>query len=146
MRGSPLIRTFLVLLVLTAAGFGLNLLGNKKSILQPVGRTESATDSEVIETRFVLTLSAEASKISIESNGQTHPFDPSSQSITGDLTLGIGHPTLFLDIEWKDQTPSPRFAKLVLEPDGVPTMTKVFDSEGDLSDVWEIHLHHDEHE
>jgi hypothetical protein len=146
MRGSPLIRTLIVLIALLAAGFGLSVLGNKRPSPKPVVTPENVAHSESINTPFVLTLSAPAKKLTIESLGETHNFDASSQTISGILPLEEGHPTLFIDIEWADANPSPRFAKLVLEPIGHPTQTKIFDTVGPLSDVWELHLHHDEHE
>jgi len=149
MRGSPLIRTLIVLIALVVAGFGLNTLGSRREThrgLQPPPQTELEPDPKSINTPFVLTLSAPAKRIILESLGQIHTFDVNSQTISGTVPLELGHPTLFIDIEWADSKPAPRFAKLVLEPAGFPTMTKVFDSTGNLSDVWELHLHHDEHE
>lgn len=146
MRGSPLIRTLIVLVALLVAGFGLSVLGSKRPSPQPGVAPNVVADSETLNSPFVLTLSAPVKKVSIESLGKTFDFDTSTQTISGTLPLEGGHPTLFIDIEWADTNPSPRFAKLVLEPAGHPTQTKIFDATGTLSDVWELHLHHDEHE
>ncbi|MGB6221221.1 hypothetical protein [Haloferula sp.] len=149
MRGSPLIRTLIVLITLIVAGIGLSSLGSRRPA---DNRAQTTTPSEPqanltsVTSPFVLTLSAPAKSVTLESLGQTYPFDASSQTISGSLPIELGHPTLFIDIEWANQDPSPRFAKLVLEPNGFPTQTKTFDATGDLSDVWELHLHHDEHE
>lgn len=131
----------MVLIALLVAGFGLIVLGNKKPSPQPIENPDAVSKSVAIDTPFILTLSAPARKITLESIGQTYSFDPSTQTISGTVPVEKGHPAIFIDIEWADQKPSPRFAKLVLEPAGLPTMTKVFDSTGDLSDVWEMHLH-----
>ena len=146
MRGSPLIRTLLVLIALSVAGFGLSLMGSKRSNPGTTGIPENIPEPVAIDTPFVLTLSAPAKQVSIESMNQTYAFDSSSQTISGNLPIEIGHPSLFIDIVWVDSNPAPRFAKLVLEPAGHPTKTKIFDTTGNLSDVWELHLHHDEHE
>ena len=149
MRGSPLIRTLIVLIALLAAGFGLVTLRSSKGPdrqLQQPPIEEPSTEAPSLDTPFILTLSAPAKKASLESLGQTFDFTPSSQTLSGSLPIELGHPTLFIDIEWADQNPSPRFPKLVLEPAGFPTLTKIFDTTGDLSDVWELHLHHDDHE
>ena len=149
MRGSPLIRTLIVLIALVAAGFGLSSLGSRRPTDTGAPSTASAepqADPKSLVSPFVLTLSAPAKEVIIESIGQTFSFDASTQTISGTLPIELGHPTLFIDIKWADQNPSPRFAKLVLEPTGFPTQTKIFDATGDLSDVWELHLHHDEHE
>ncbi|MEP4076373.1 hypothetical protein [Haloferula sp.] len=129
------------MIALTVAGFGLSMLGNKRSAPRPTIPEESTANPLLIETPFVLTLSEAAKTITIESASELHHFETSSQTITGSLPVEKGHPSLFIDIEWEDPNPSPRFAKLVLEPAGLPTLKKVFDSNGKLSDVWELHLH-----
>jgi hypothetical protein len=149
MRGSPLIRTLIVLIALLAAGFGLVTIGSsgsKDSQPKSAPIDEPSVGTPSIDTPFILTLSAPAKKVFIESLGQTYFFEATSQTLSGSIPIELGHPTLFIDIEWTDQNPSPRFAKLALEPVGFPTLTKIFDTTGDLSDVWEIHLHHDDHE
>lgn len=149
MRGSPLIRTLIVLIALIAVGIGLSALGSRRPTdhgAQTTAHPEPKADPTSVTSPFVLTLSAPAKTITLESLGKTYNFDASSQTISGSLPIELGHPALFIDIEWTDSNPSPRFAKLVLEPAGFSTQTKTFDATGDLSDVWELHLHHDEHE
>jgi len=148
MRGSPLIRTLIVLIALIAAGLGLSALGSRRPADDGSSSTvplEPKAEPKSVTSPFVLTLSAPAKTITLESLGETHSLDASTQTISGTLPIELGHPTLFIDIAWADQNPSPHFAKLVLEPTGFPTQTKIFDASGDLSDVWELHLHHDEH-
>ena len=141
MRGSPLIRTVIVLLalVLTAAGLA--------SLRRPPGpppppAVPPGPPVETIATPFFLTLSAPASRVTLESAGEILEIEPEgSTRLAGTLPLESGHPVLFIDIVWRDPADAPRFAKLVLEPPGHPTATRIFDATGALSDVWELHLH-----
>ncbi|MFC7336612.1 hypothetical protein ACFQY0_05450 [Haloferula chungangensis] len=149
MRGSPLIRTLIVLITLLVAGIGLSALGSHRSVdegNQATTPLAPEADPTSVTSPFVLTLSAPAQSVAVESLGQTYSYDSSSQTISGSLPVELGHPTLFIDIEWADPQPSPRFAKLVLEPAGFATQTKIFDATGAISDVWELHLHHHDHE
>lgn len=142
MHGSPLIRTFLVLLALALTAAGLVTL--TRAPLVPVAASEPVPEGEAtgeLSCPFVLTLSAPAQSITLESAGKVVSIPPVSQVVSGTLPLEPGHPTIFIDIVWAEPDSTPRFAKLVLEPTGRPTQARVFDAAGPLSDAWELHLH-----
>ncbi|MEM1084622.1 MAG: hypothetical protein AAGI48_10975 [Verrucomicrobiota bacterium] len=141
MRGSPLIRTLIVVVALAFTGFGLSKLGAKRTVTIPPPTEEEASPAAGISTPFTLTLSAQAREAILESGDHIETLTPDDQVLAGRLMLQPGHPTVFITVKWKDDEASPRFAKLVLEPAGFPTLTRVFDARGDISDVWEFHLH-----
>lgn len=87
MRGSPLIRTLIVLIALLLAGFGLGVLGKKRPSPEQAVTPEVLAEPIAKDTPFVFTLSAPATKVFIESLGQTYSFNPSSQTISGTLPL-----------------------------------------------------------
>jgi hypothetical protein len=141
MRGSPLIRTLIVVLGLAIIGMGLAKLGSEGPTPPPPAIEAPDDRAGSIAAPFVLTLSADARSVELESSGQVQTFEPDTRILAGTLPLEPGHPTVFITVKWSDPEPSPRFAKLVLEPAGLPSMNRVFDAQGNLSDVWEMHLH-----
>jgi hypothetical protein len=137
-RGSPLLKSILVLLALTAAGFGLMRLTDiRPAVSAPVPTDPpapiAASSSKSLPYRLIL--SSVTSEIHI-SSGDSPPLHEAS----GRLSLSSENPTINLVVRWKiDPAPGEhRFAKLVLEPTGKPTITHVFDSAGDIDDILEL--------
>jgi hypothetical protein len=137
-RGSPLLKSILVLIALVVAGFGLMRLTNiRPTVSAPssVDTTAPIPASTGKSLPYRLILSAETSEILI-SSGNESPLRETS----GRLLLPSEHPTINLVVRWKTQ-PAPgehRFAKLILEPAGKPTITHVFDAAGDIDDILEL--------
>ena len=84
---------------------------------------------------YRLILSAEASEIRISAGNETPLSDPS-----GRLSVSSEHPLISLVVKWKSEPAAGehRFAKLILEPVGKPTITHVFDAAGDIDDILEL--------
>ncbi|GAA5482447.1 hypothetical protein [Haloferula sargassicola] len=141
MRGSPLTRTLILLIGLVVAAVGTRALTAPKAPVSSPSKITAPTDRELTETRFELTLSAPAKEVILESAGKTVSPEIIGLILTGSLPTEGGHPTIFLTIRWAESDDTPRFAKLRLEPPGLPTLTQTFDAIGDLDDVWEPHLH-----
>ena len=142
MRGSPLIRTLLVILGLLAAAAGVSVL-TKSRTPRPtqVQASEAGPERSLTEIPFELTLSAPAREVILES-----ALVQVSPEIDGPVLRGIlfaegDHSPIFITIHWAEGDDTPKFAKLRLEPPGLPTLTRTFDAIGDLEDVWEPHLH-----
>lgn len=140
MRGSPIIRTLLIAIGLVLAAAGIHTLTGIAKAPSPAAPPPS-TESAVTEVPFELTLSAPARDVVLESAGKSQSLGAGGFVLTGTLPVADDHPTVFLTIRWAETGDTPRFAKLRLEPPGLPTQTHTFDSIGDLEDVWEPHLH-----
>jgi hypothetical protein len=97
--------------------------------------------ADLVPTPFFLTLSAPASEVILECGEATLNLTAGTQQLSGSLPLTGDHPSIFITIRWQGQDQDPKFAKLRLEPAGLATQEKIFDSVGELSDVWEPHLH-----
>lgn len=131
-----------VVLVLTAIGLrGLTQPARSPEPSRPTTVESEAQGAEILETDFFLTLSAPASEVLIESGDQSIRLTNTTQHESGKINLPHGHPAIFITIKWTEEDEAPRFAKLRLEPKGLATQEKTFDSSGELSDVWEPHLH-----
>lgn len=143
MRGSPLFRTLAVAIALILAAAGLTLLGHQPSHPPaPVGPSPAGpTSATRVPASFILTLSDPAESVVLETGGKTVTLNPDQLRQAGTLMLETGHPRVFIDVTWSDSAPRSRFVKLVLEPEGHPTLTRYFDAPGAIADVWEIHLH-----
>ncbi|MCH7226305.1 hypothetical protein [Haloferula sp. A504] len=140
MRGSPLIRTIVVLLALLAAAFGIRKIAVDpvSAPVQPPAPVAGAASS----APFFLTFSAPPSEVILESAGEILKLRPEGTTAHGSIKLSDDHPTLFVSILWDAGDDSvPRFAKLTLEPPGQATKTRTFDGLGAIDDVWELHLH-----
>lgn len=141
MRGSPLIRSILMAVVLALAALGIrNLTKSRTEAVVESGAT-IAEASHRVDTPFFLTLSAPASEVLLEAGEEAVRLTPTAQQLSGRIPLTAGHPTLFLTVRWLDESTQPRFAKLRLEPEGLSTQERTFDAIGEISDVWEPHLH-----
>ncbi|MFT4175946.1 MAG: hypothetical protein QM627_04760 [Luteolibacter sp.] len=134
MRGSPLIRFFLLSLLLIAAGIGLQRLTRVREPLpQPSAPTAERGTAKTLSVPYRLQLSSTASSVELSSG------DFKTSALTGSLPLDAEHPQIFLTVKWQapPTTGELRFAKLTLEPAGRSTLTHTFDASGDIDDVFE---------
>ena len=144
MRGSPLIRTFLLCLGLLLAWLGVHRLTSRESaVITPPATHSGSTsaDSAATTIPFELTLSAPAREVIVESAGKVIQLPANSQILTGELTVTDDHPAIFVTVRWAESGEVPRFAKLRIEPPSLATRSHTFDALGDIEDVWEPHLH-----
>ncbi len=134
MRGFPLLRSFLILLCLAASGIGLARLTVTPPAPQRIGPAggETLAASAATSLSYRLVLSAEAAEIRIASGDC-----PALSTASGTLPAA---PFITLAVRWKNPPAAgeQRFAKLVLEPAGKPTLTHVFDAPGDIDDILEL--------
>ena len=142
MGGSPLLRTILVAIALACIAVGIAGVTKPKVHATPVPSVrDEENQPESVVSPFFLTLSAKAKLVLIEVGGDKVEMRPDSLTPTGDIKISGEHPTIFLTVEWESDEEIPRFAKLVLEPPRLPTLSKTFDSSGRISAVWEPHFH-----
>lgn len=141
MRGSPLFRTLAVAIALIACGWSLRALTTRPEAPVASPPAENPRPEEAGRpVPFFLTLSHPAHSVSLESAAANQQLSPDSQQLAGSIALQAEHDAIFLRIEWQDEAPAPRFAKLVIEPAERSSLTRTFDATGTLEDVWEIHL------
>jgi len=136
-RGSPLIRTVLVLLALVVSGIGFARLTDRGAKVpdhvNDAGLPE--TGISVSSAKYFLTLSSQASSVSL--GGRT--IEPeASGDYSGSMDLEKKAPAIFLKVVWKEASGSRRFAKLVIEAPGEETFTHVFDAPEGIDDFVEL--------
>ncbi|WP_367873234.1 hypothetical protein [Luteolibacter sp. Populi] len=132
MRGSPLLRTLIVLAALLVTGLALARLTHSRSVQAPVDKEEpAAAPVEIKKASFELFLSSTAKEISLDAGAAP------ATTLSGSLEVPGDHPVISLRVAWTDNSPGHRFAKLRLEIPGKPTLEHVFDSSGDIDDIWE---------
>lgn len=142
MRGSPLVRTALVSVLLFAAAFGLFLLNSDRGLSPEPQVVETSPDSSTtIGVPFVLTLSHLPSSVQLGSF-LVEPANDQLKIYAGMLDLKTDDPLVEIAVEWQDSQSGTRFAKLALEAPGQPTLTHYFESIGNLSDIWEPEWRH----
>lgn len=138
MRGSPLLRTFLLLLVLIGTGLWIVRVTRARDLTPPTSapteETGSATDARTIPYRLTLSAPAEFVEIGTLDSAAT------SSALRGELEVSSDAPVLTLLVRWRDaaETNVHRFARLTLEIPGRDTIEHVFDAAGDIDDVWEL--------
>lgn len=134
-RGSPLLRSIFILLALAMSGLALVKLTATQQPPPVAAERAAAAPTTALVIPYQLMLSAQASSIEIAGNDRP-PLDQPS----GTLSFDPKNPFLTVFIRWKTP-PAPgerRFAKLTLDPPGKPTLTHVFDSAGDIDDLFEL--------
>ncbi len=134
-RGSPLLRSIVIVLLLIASAAVLaRLTSTRAPEKAPLQATPAETKPSSQRLPYRLILSAETAEVKLSAGDR-----PAVSELSGVLETAPNAP-LFLTVRWK--TPAAagehRFAKLVLEPAGKPTITHVFDAEGDIDDVFEL--------
>ncbi|WAC17902.1 hypothetical protein OVA24_11670 [Luteolibacter sp. SL250] len=130
-----MLRSIIILLLLIASAAVLVRLTATRTPA-PTARQEQAAESKPTDQRlpYRLTFSAETAEVKLSAGDQ-----PPVSELSGILEAAPQAP-LFLSVRWKSPAAAGehRFAKLVLEPAGRPTITHVFDAEGDIDDVFEL--------
>lgn len=137
MRGSPLLRTLIVLAVLVLAGFGLARLTDPPTPAPEVAKPIAVPAPQASPATFELLLSTTAKSVSLEAGGPTVVHESPVGAITGTLEIHGEQPVIFLKVEWADTTPGHRFAKLRIDRPGKETLEHVFSAPGDIDDLWE---------
>ncbi len=142
-RGSPLIRTALVLLAILASGLVFSYLtADQGSKLVAGGDTTEVKSKQLIRARYILTLSERAAFVEIESAGEKSSTNLSSESgiepLTGDILIDLDKPVVFLKVNWYELGDRRGFAKLVIEAAGQETVTQVFDATGNIDEFLEL--------
>lgn len=137
MRGSPLLRTLVVLAVLVLAGLGLARLTAPSTPKPVVEDQKPSPAAESSTATFELLLSATAKSVSLEAGGPAFVRESPAGPLTGTLEVMGEQPVIFLKVEWADTTPGHRFAKLRIDRSGQETLEHVFSAPGDIDDLWE---------
>jgi hypothetical protein len=143
-RGSPLLRTFLILAALVVSGIGfarLTHIGTSATAGQ--GEEVSATtESKLIPAKIYLSLSRPVGFLEIKIGEKKVGLTRVEQwDFIGTATIDFSNPIVTLKTLPND--PKRRgvariFAKLVVEADGKETFTHVFDADGDIDDFVEL--------
>ncbi len=139
MRGSPLLRTLIVLAALLATIVGLMRLTSSpvQAVVAPVEAPKTVRAAqEIRKIPFELTLSAKAESVSVTGCIGLFGSKESAEPLTGVITVGDEIPGIYVKVHWADSSPGHRFAKLRLEIPGKPTLEHVFDAAGDIDDFW----------
>ena len=134
MRGSPLLRTLIVLAALLVTGLALARLTNRqspRSVPIPDSQKPAKPTDPAKKAGFELFLSGAAKEISLDAGATP------ATTLSGSLEVSGDRPVVSLRVAWADHSPGHRFAKLRLEIPGKPTLEHVFDSSGDIDDIWE---------
>jgi hypothetical protein len=142
-RGSPLIRFFLLALALAATAVGIARVTSSREsaspALSPV--TVVKPDKAKNAVPYRLLLSAPATEVVLAATNEIRT-PVTDGSLSGVLEIDPANPNLSLIVRWK--TPASagehRFAKLTLEAAGKDTFTHVFDADGDIDDFLELPL------
>jgi len=140
MRGSPLLRTLIVLAALLLTGLALSRLTARHqapvTTVTQQGMT-STPEPASSKTTFELILSGTAEEISLDAGAATVRKTNTAGPISGRLELSGESPVISLRVTWKDEAPGHRFAMLRLEVPGKDTLEHVFSAPGEIDDIWE---------
>ncbi len=142
-RGSPLLRFFLMVFALLLTSMGL-IRVTSAGHTKPEKKSAQAQPDQNTAQRipFRLLLSAPAAEIQIDAGTGFQTFPTDHSPLTGTLDLDAKNPRLSLTVKWQNP-PNPgehRFARLTLEHPGLPTFQHVFDAAGDIDDFIELPL------
>ena len=146
MRGSPLLRTFLILAALVLSGIGFARLTHKGTAATGMQRVEVSTTGEEITAKVFLTFSETAGSVHLNSGseGILLPDSPGNEpnmtwrEFSSEITIDKKDPVIYLKVVWSQASGNRRFAKLVVEAEGKETFTHVFDADGDIDDFVEL--------
>lgn len=143
-RGSPLIRAAWVLVAILVTGLGFLRLTGSPAVVEPAGKSveETARKDQRLRARFVLTFSDRPEHVELASAGEVVSRTFSSESmeneIQGNLLIDPEEPVVSVKVQWYELGEKHGFVKLVLEVEGQPTITRVFDEAGDIDDFLEV--------
>ncbi len=139
MRGSPIIRTILILVLILASGLGFIRLTAGPGETTQISDPKPIVAENRLLARYYLDLSASARSVVIGAGDrEIKPTPISPGQYSGELEIATKGAILDLSIEWEGNAEGRRFAKLVLETDGKPTFTHVFDADGAIEDFVEL--------
>lgn len=146
MRGSPLLRTLLLLIVVGATAIGLRILTGPAITPFPAKQAIPTPAGHSSVTPFVLELSKPAKSVNIETlDGKqlAHPACDVSAVLAGTIELPSKASHIALRVIWQETSfpTHPGFVRLTLEPPGKPTISHVFISGRDVDDIWELFGH-----
>jgi hypothetical protein len=138
MRGSPLLRTLVVLAALLLAAAGLFRLTAPArpapaAAPDPTGQSPATPATATFE----LLLSATAASIALDAGGPAIVHQNTAEPLSGRLELVGAAPLISLKIQWADTAPGHRFARLRLDRPGQDSIEHVFSAPGDIDDIWE---------
>ena len=139
MRGSPFLRTLIVLAALLVTGLALARLTAerpRKTVQEQVDSSAKAPTA-VKKATYELILSGTAKEVSLDGGAASATATNSAGPLAGSLEISGEMPVISLSVKWAEQSPCHRFAKLRLEIPGKPTLEHVFDATGDIDDIWE---------
>ena len=142
-RGSPLIRTALVLLAILVSGLAFShLTSNQESKPVAGGETKELKSKQLLRAHYIVTLSERAAYVEVGSAGEVSATNLSSESgiepLTGDIKIDLDKPVVFLKVNWYELGERRGFAKLVIEAAGQETVTQVFDATGNIDEFLEL--------
>ncbi|MEO7341559.1 MAG: hypothetical protein ABI073_11840 [Luteolibacter sp.] len=124
----------------TAAGL-MHVTSAKLTAESPAGPVVAKT-AIAASVPFRLVLSAPAAEVKIDTGGPVVPVSLDSSPMIGKLELDPSNPHVSLFVHWKNPPAAGehRFAKLALEAAGQPTLTHIFDADGDIDELLELPL------
>lgn len=139
MRGSPFLRTLIVLAALLVTGLALARLTAERPRETELEEVDASpeTPATVKKATYELILSGTAKEVSLGGGAAPTTATNSTGPLTGSLEISGEMPVISLNVKWAEQAPGHRFAKLRLEIPGKPTLEHVFDAAGDIDDIWE---------
>jgi hypothetical protein len=143
-RGSPLIRTFLILAAIVLSGIGFARLTHKGTAATGAQGEEMAATSEGerIPAKVYLTLSHLSGFFALTVGEENVALVRGAEGkLSGSALIDPENPVAFLKVSClaKDPKDGQRiFAKLVVEAEGEETFTHVFDADGDIDDFVEL--------
>ncbi len=141
MKGSPLLRIFILAIGLVGTAILFAAITDQKSSRIPIqdnfpiklpNEVKNSTPS-----RFVLQLSSSAT-VSITNSQGTELLFKEGTNFQGNFLLAKEDEVLFLEITWEKPPTGQNFAKLTLEPLRSKASTYYFDSSTDIDDFIEL--------
>ncbi len=145
MRGSPLLRTFLILAALVVSGIGFARLTHKGTTVNAGSVEEVTARSEKISAKVFLTFSEAAGSVQLNSGDRSimaglpgNLEKMTWREFSTEITIEKKEPVIYLNVVWSQVSGNRRFAKLVVEAEGRETFTHVFDADGDIDDFVEL--------
>lgn len=102
---------------------------------------EEDEHSDGVKTYFYMSFSSKPAEVLLEVGDESLSHKPESSDWDGSFMIDSHHPAIAVTVRWPDKQEANNFAKLVLEPEGLPTASHTFDAWGDIEDAWEPHIH-----
>lgn len=118
----------------------MRLTGERESTTPMENAVEK--EREKVRARYQLTFSDRPEHVELISGNQVVSRTFSSESmeteIQGDWVIDLSDPVISVKVNWYELGEKHGFVKLVLEVEGQPTITRVFDAAGDIDDFLEV--------